>query len=254
MKSNLSAKKNDLFLMSKQLWTHETSTKSVKGFFSKGTKALVKFVETEGFQSASTPIAMVAEEHVAPSRTNLSFSFEVSDDVSDDDNVNDDDDDDANDDDDDDDQGEDFHMFEPSKEPVNEPSTARKPPQAVSVTTESPFGSHKDDSHASLMPRKRRCRDPRLRVLIAERVQPTSIVEPSQANLGGLIGLYCDLKDKLIGKFGDEFKTSSFGDGKDSETSERVVVSPVLDANIDHLSSCTITADEERRRREKLIN
>ena len=36
----------------------------------KGTEALVKFgkfTETEGVQTVSTPIAMVAEEHVAPS-------------------------------------------------------------------------------------------------------------------------------------------------------------------------------------------
>ncbi|CAH1418088.1 unnamed protein product [Lactuca virosa] len=144
---------------------------------------------------------MVAEKHVAPSKSNLSFSFEVSDD---DDDVNDDDDD------------EHFRMFEPSKEPVNEAvislaetekkinifkqpndptpeqmealieqsqSTTRKPPQAVSVTTESPSGSDKYDSNASLMPRKRRRRDPRRGVLITEPVQqPTSNVKPAQVN------------------------------------------------------------------------
>ncbi|CAH1439094.1 unnamed protein product [Lactuca virosa] len=82
-----------------------------------GLKELVKFgnfAETEGVQAASTPIAMVAEEHVAPSRSNLSFSFEVSDDDVNDDDVDDDDDDS------DDDDRVDFHMFVPSKEPINE--------------------------------------------------------------------------------------------------------------------------------------
>ncbi|CAH1440269.1 unnamed protein product [Lactuca virosa] len=135
---------------------------------------------------------MVAEEHVAPSKSNLSFSFEVSDD---DDDV-------------------DFRMFVPSKEPINEvvispaetekeinifkqpndPTpeqmealieqlqlTSRRPPQAVPVTTESPYGSDKDDSNASLMPKKRRRRDPRPGVLITKPVQqPTSNVEPSR--------------------------------------------------------------------------
>ncbi|CAH1428785.1 unnamed protein product [Lactuca virosa] len=118
---------------------------------------------------------MVAEEHVAPSKSNIGFSFEVSDD-----------------DDDDEEEEEDVLVFEPSKEPVNEAvispvetekeinifkqpnnpmleqmealieklqSTARKPPQAVPVTTESPSKSDKDDSNASLTPRKRRHRD-----------------------------------------------------------------------------------------------
>ncbi|CAH1436878.1 unnamed protein product [Lactuca virosa] len=62
-------------------------------------------------------------------------------------------------------------------------STGRKPPQAVPVTTESQFGSDKNDSNASLMPRKRRRRDPRAGVIITEPVQqPTSNVEPAQVN------------------------------------------------------------------------
>ncbi|CAH1433407.1 unnamed protein product [Lactuca virosa] len=105
-------------------------------------------------------------------------------------------------------------MFVPSKEPVNEAvispaeieneinifkqpnnptpeqmeslieklqSAARKPPQAVPVATECPFGSDKDDSNASLMPRKQRRRDPRPRVLIIKPVQqPNSTGEPAQ--------------------------------------------------------------------------
>ncbi|CAH1429442.1 unnamed protein product [Lactuca virosa] len=152
---------------------------------------------------------MEAEEHVTPSKSNLGFSFEGFDDVSDDDDH------DVNDNDDDDDD-EDVRMFEPSKELVNEAvislaetekeinifkqpndptpeqmealieklqSTARKRPQIVLVTTEFPSGSDKDDSNASLMPRKRRRRDPRPGVLITEPVQqPTSNVEPTQVN------------------------------------------------------------------------
>ncbi|CAH1434456.1 unnamed protein product [Lactuca virosa] len=153
---------------------------------------------------------MVAEEHVAPSRQNLSSSFEVSD-SDDDDGVNSDDDDDDSDSDDD---GMDFRMFVPSKEPVNEvvisvaktekeinifkqpndptpeqmealiaqlQSNARKPPQVVPVTSESPFESDKDYSNVSLVQIKRRRRDPRPVVLVTEPVQqPTPIVEPAQ--------------------------------------------------------------------------
>ncbi|CAH1444120.1 unnamed protein product [Lactuca virosa] len=54
-----------------------------------------------------------------------------------------------------------------------------------------------------------------------------------QASLGGLTSLYFDLKDKLIGKFGDEFKTSGSDDGRASDSSERFVVSPIPDANIE---------------------
>ncbi|CAI9273312.1 unnamed protein product [Lactuca saligna] len=146
---------------------------------------------------------MVAEEHVAPSKSNLNFSFEVSDDVNDDDDdddddVNDDDndddydddddDDDVNDDDndddyDDDDVDEDVRVFKPSKEPVNGVSTTRKPPQAVPVTTKSPSGSDKENSNASMVPRKQSRRDPRPGELITVPVQqPTSNVEPAQVN------------------------------------------------------------------------
>ncbi|CAI9266029.1 unnamed protein product [Lactuca saligna] len=143
----------------------------------------VKLLETEGVETVGNPIAMEAEEHLVPSKSNLSFSFEVSDD-DDDDDEDEDKDDEVDDDDDDDD---DVFVFEPSKEPVNEAvislartekginifkqtndptpeqmealiekfhPTARKPPQAVLVTTESPSGSDKDDSNTSLMPRK----------------------------------------------------------------------------------------------------
>ncbi|CAH1414558.1 unnamed protein product [Lactuca virosa] len=163
-------------------------------FAYQGLKELVKFgkfAETEGAQATSTLIAIVAEEHVAPSRSNLSFSFEVSDD---DDNDNDDDDDDVDDDDDDDDSDDNddvnFLLFFPPKEPVNEvvitpaeteSSTARKPPQTVPVTVESPSESDKDEPNASQMPKKRRRRDLRPGVLIAKPVKlPTLNVELAQ--------------------------------------------------------------------------
>nr|KAJ0186207.1 hypothetical protein LSAT_V11C900484210 [Lactuca sativa] len=104
-----------------------------KEVYSPHMKELVKFgkfVETEGVQASSNPIAIVAEEHVAPTRSNLSSSFEVVDD-SDDDDANDDvydsDDDDTNDDVDDfdddhsdsDDDRMDFCMYIPPKESIS---------------------------------------------------------------------------------------------------------------------------------------
>ncbi|CAH1423724.1 unnamed protein product [Lactuca virosa] len=62
--------------------------------------------ETEGIQASSTPIAIVAEEHMTPSRSNISCLVEVSDDDDDDDS---DDIDDMS-----------FCLFVPPKEPVNE--------------------------------------------------------------------------------------------------------------------------------------
>ncbi|CAI9281021.1 unnamed protein product [Lactuca saligna] len=150
-----------------------------------GLKELVKFgrfVKKEGVQATSTPIAIVVEEHVALSRSNLSFLFEVPDDDDDDDDYDDNDNDDY-------DNNDDvkFHLFIPSKEPVNEAmitpaeteyvinifkqpdnpapelmealikelqSTARKPPQAVPVTFESPYESYKDEPNASHMTKK----------------------------------------------------------------------------------------------------
>ncbi|CAH1448106.1 unnamed protein product [Lactuca virosa] len=97
----------------------------------------------------------------------------------------------------------DFHIYVPPKEPIskdvdtpaesekdvnifkqsNDPtpkqmdaliaqlqSTARKPPQAVPVISDSPFESDKIDSNASLAPRRRRRKDPRLGVLSTEPV------------------------------------------------------------------------------------
>ncbi|CAH1436998.1 unnamed protein product [Lactuca virosa] len=109
-----------------------------------------------------------------------------------------------------------FHLFVPPKEPVNEAeitpaetesvinifkqpnnqtpeqmeafikelqSTARKPPQAVSVTVRSPSESDKDEPNSSLVPMKRRRRDLRPVVLIIEPVQQSvSIVEPAQVH------------------------------------------------------------------------
>ncbi|CAH1440077.1 unnamed protein product [Lactuca virosa] len=60
-------------------------------------------------------------------------------------------------------------------------STARKPSQAIYVTVKSPSESDRDESNASLMPKKRTWREPRLGVLIVELVQQSvSIVEPAQ--------------------------------------------------------------------------
>ncbi|CAH1450668.1 unnamed protein product [Lactuca virosa] len=239
-------------------------------------------------------------------------------------------------------------MFEPSKEPVNEAvispaetenginifkqpnnptpeqlqPTARKPPQAVPFTMECLFGSDKDDSNASLIPRKRRRRDPRLGVLITELVQqPTSNIEPAQVNQddqspiveptqvnqdssappppehdsasvklaklrafqdsipqskgkGISIGsgqggdedsqqTISELKqeivtfkqeDLLIGnldvrvsELAKENSQKSSDDEKASETSERVVVSPSQDSNLDQFLSSGFVTTEERR-------
>ncbi|CAH1436122.1 unnamed protein product [Lactuca virosa] len=191
------------------------SRKSTKITF-QGVKELVKFgnfAETEDAQASSTPIAIVAAEHVAPARPNLSSSFEVSD--SDDDNDIDDDVGDSNDaDDNESDDGVDFRMYVPPKDPIsndvdtpaetekdvnifkqsNDPtpeqmdvlivqlqSTTRKPPQAVPVICDSPSKSDKIDSNASLAPRKRRRKYPRSGVLSTEPVQqPSPIAEPIQ--------------------------------------------------------------------------
>ncbi|CAI9268174.1 unnamed protein product [Lactuca saligna] len=86
-----------------------------------------------------------------------------------------------------------------------------------------------------------------------ENSQKNKHISDLQANLGGLTALYFDLRDKLIGKFGDEFITSSFDCGKASESSERVVVSPAPDANIDEfLSSGPITVEERREKKKKI--
>ncbi|CAH1423404.1 unnamed protein product [Lactuca virosa] len=192
------------------------SRKSTKITF-QGVKELVKFgkfAETEDAQASSTPIVIVAEEHVAPARPNLSSSFEVSD--SDDENDIDNDVGDSDDDDDtDSDDGVDFRMYVPPKEPISKDddsdsdetekdvnifkqsndttpeqidaliaqlqSTVRKPPQAVPVISDSPSESDKIVSNASLAPRKRRRKDPRPGVLSTEPVQRSSLIaEPTQ--------------------------------------------------------------------------
>ncbi|CAH1454490.1 unnamed protein product [Lactuca virosa] len=160
------------------------SRKSAKFAF-QGLKELVKFgkfAETEGIQASSTPIALVEEEQKTQPRSNISSSVEVPDD---DDDNNDDDDDDDDDSNDVDDMS--FPLFVPPKEPVNEVvittaetetefnifrqpniptpeqmdalikelhSTARKPPQSVPVTVESPSESAKEEPNASQIPRK----------------------------------------------------------------------------------------------------
>ncbi|CAH1417799.1 unnamed protein product [Lactuca virosa] len=58
--------------------------------------------------------------------------------------------------------------------------TARKPPQIVPVDTDPPSGSDLEDSANSLLPRKRKRRDPRFGVLITDLVHKKSTsTEPS---------------------------------------------------------------------------
>ncbi|CAI9294424.1 unnamed protein product [Lactuca saligna] len=69
-----------------------------------------------------------------------------------------------------------------------------------------------------------------------------------------LTTLYLDLKEKLIGKFGDDFKNSGSNDGKASETSERAMVSPAPDSNVDQFLSSGPITDEERRGNQRKID
>ncbi|CAH1453146.1 unnamed protein product [Lactuca virosa] len=213
-------------------------------------------------------------------------------------------------------------------------TTVRKPPQAIPVTDESPAGSDKDDSNASLMPRKRRRQVNQVdQSQIVEPAQPAQVnqddqspnfnedflaneetfasgsssapppaehdsasvmlakllafqesipqsrgkgiscwlkarrvselqkensekskkISELQANLRGVTTLYFDLKDKLIGKCGDDFKSSVSDDGKASETSQRVVVRHAQDSNLDQfLSFDPVTAEERREKQRKV--
>ncbi|CAH1430711.1 unnamed protein product [Lactuca virosa] len=91
--------------------------------------------------------------------------------------------------------------------------------------------------------------DVRVSELENENSQKNKQISELQANLGGLTAFYFDLKDKLIVKFGDEFKSSSSDDGKAPESSERVVISLAPDSNIDqYLSSGPVTAEERREK------
>ncbi|CAI9302403.1 unnamed protein product [Lactuca saligna] len=178
-------------------------------------------------------------------------------------------------------------------------SIARKPPQAVLVTTESPSGSDKDDSNASLLPRKLRPNDEtfalgrssappptehdaasvKLAKLLAfqdsipqskgkgiyifsghgvrvlelekENYQKNKQISYLQANLGGLTTLDYDLKYKLIGKFGNAFKTASFDGGKVPESFERVTAP---NANIDQILSYGSITTEERKENKKRVD
>ncbi|CAI9283992.1 unnamed protein product [Lactuca saligna] len=95
--------------------------------------------------------------------------------------------------------------------------------------------------------------DVRVYELEKENSQKNKQKSDLQANLDGLTALYFDIRDKLIGQIGDEFKTSSSNDGKVSETSKRVMVSPDPDANIDQfLSPVPITAEERREKKRKV--
>ncbi|CAH1434146.1 unnamed protein product [Lactuca virosa] len=51
--------------------------------------------------------------------------------------------------------------------------------------------------------------DVRVSDLEKENSENNKQISELQANLGGLTAFYFDLKEKLIGKFGDEFKSSS---------------------------------------------
>nr|KAJ0221211.1 hypothetical protein LSAT_V11C200086610 [Lactuca sativa] len=165
-----------------------------------GLKDLVKFgkfAETEGVQTSSSQTVVVAEEHAVPSRPNLSSLSEVFDD--------DDDDDDDDDESDSDNDGMDFRMFVPTNEPVNEAVISlaetekeinilkqQNDPTSeqwkLLLTNYSQLQENlpkqfldKDNLKASLLPRKRKRRDPRSRVLSTELVQQFSqIIEPTQ--------------------------------------------------------------------------
>nr|KAJ0215764.1 hypothetical protein LSAT_V11C300123010 [Lactuca sativa] len=93
--------------------------------------------------------------------------------------------------------------------------------------------------------------DVRVLELEQQNSQKNKQISELQANLGGLTTFYFDLKDKLIGKFGDEFKLSSFESGKAPKTSERVVVRPAPNFNIDQYLSCSPATTEERREKQK---
>nr|KAJ0224004.1 hypothetical protein LSAT_V11C200061700 [Lactuca sativa] len=215
---------------------------------------------------------------MTPLRSNISRLVEVSD-VDDD---NDDDDDNNDDDDDDSDDIDDmsFRLFVPPKKPVNEAvitpaetktkidifrqpdiptpeqmdalikeihSTARKPPQVVSITVESPFDIDNDEPNASMVHQD--VQSPNFDdnfnfVANEETFAPGSSSAPSppehdvaSIKLAKILSFqdsipqcrgksiywlrtrrlstfYFDFKDKLFRKFVDEFKTSSSDDGK----------------------------------------
>ena len=96
--------------------------------------------------------------------------------------------------------------------------------------------------------------DVRVSELEKENSQKNKHISYLKANLGRLIALYYDLKDKLIGKFGNEFTTSSSDDGKAPESSERVRVSPAPDANIDQFLSFGPVTIEGKTEKKKKIN
>ncbi|CAI9299137.1 unnamed protein product [Lactuca saligna] len=217
------------------------SRKSAKGTF-QVLKDVVKFgnfAETEGVQASSTPIAIVDEEHVTPSRSNISSSVEVSND----------DDYDSN------DIGDmSFCLSVPPKEPVNEvviipaeteteinifrqpniltpeqmdalikelQSTARKPHQAVYVSVESP--SEIDEGTFA---------------------SGSSFVPPPPEHD------VASIKASKILAFRDSIPHSE--SGKAPKTSERVVIRPAPDSNIDqHLSSGPATVEERREKQKK---
>ena len=92
----------------------------------------------------------------------------------------------------------------------------------------------------------------RVSELEKENSQKNKQILELQANLGGLTAFNFDFKDKLIGKFGGGFKPSSSESRKAPETSERVVIRPTPDSNIDqHLSSGPAIAEERREKQKK---
>ncbi|CAI9269201.1 unnamed protein product [Lactuca saligna] len=86
--------------------------------------------------------------------------------------------------------------------------------------------------------------DVRVYELENENSQKSKQISDLQPNIGGLTTLYFDLKEILIGNFGDEFKTSGSNDGKALETSERVVVNLAPDYNLDQFMSSSLVIAE----------
>ncbi|CAH1416285.1 unnamed protein product [Lactuca virosa] len=121
-----------------------------------------KFAEVENTPAASSINVEVAEEHVGPVNEAVISPNETEKEI---------------------------NIFKQPNDPTPEQmgdlieklqSTARKPPQTVHVITEPPSESDQEDSAHVLLPRKRKRRDPRPKVLITDTVQNVSTpVEPS---------------------------------------------------------------------------
>ncbi|CAI9291856.1 unnamed protein product [Lactuca saligna] len=143
--------------------------------------------------------------------------------------------------------------------------TMRKPPQTILVTTEPPSKSDQEDSAHVLLPRRRKRRDLTPRdIRISELGKDNSIkdvkISELQENLGGLIVLFFNLKQRLHQKFGDDFQPlSAEGDkiyasssglvNPTSQPASERVIRPVPHANLyTFLSSGQASAQEGREK------